>query len=378
MSYRQNARPEDVKIEGPPLWWRIKGKLPRMAKEFFKFLSVVAIVGGAAGIIELVHRHPIVRYVKEAPSCTETWYDHGTYTRSLVKIRVRRWRSCRTGTSSAPVHSNTKMKYLPPALLALASIACHQPYVSSHVTVTSAPLELEGQPAAIDPCPEGSVLVDGDFCSNAEEVCTRHVDELGRTVPAPADGSLGRCAGFRYPTRCLSAQKVHMRYCIDRYEYPNVKGQIPQSWMSWYEAKSACEGQGKRMCTQSEWAFSCEGPDMKPYPYGDGYHRDRTACNFDNDETGVNVRADRKDLRMLDRFLKPSGSQPRCVSPFGVYDMPGNLDEFVINESGHPYKSGLMGGHVFGVRNACRPMTNGHNEAFSWYETTARCCANAQ
>lgn len=115
---------------------------------------------------------------------------------------------------------------------------------------------------------------------------------------------------------------------------------------------------------------------MRPYPYGDGYHRDKAACNFDNDETGVNVFQDSRDVRLLDRFLKPSGSMPRCVSPFGVYDMPGNLDEFVVNESGRPYKSGLMGGHVFGVRNACRPMTDGHNEAFSWYETTARCCAD--
>lgn len=226
-------------------------------------------------------------------------------------------------------------------------------------------------------CPEGSVLVDGDYCPLVEEVCLKHVDALGQAVPAPSDGSLGRCAEFRFPTKCL-VPKVHVRYCIDKYEYPNIKGQIPRSWMNWYEAKSACETQGKRLCTRTEWTFACEGPDIKPYPYGDGYHRDKTACNFDNDESGVDVHADSKSQRLLDRFLKPSGSMPKCISPFGVYDMPGNLDEFVVNETGRPYKSGLMGGHVFGVRNACRPMTDSHNESFSWYETTGRCCSSVR
>ncbi len=145
--------------------------------------------------------------------------------------------------------------------------------------------------------------------------------------------------------------------------------------MNWYDVKAACEERQERMCSRAEWTFACEGEEMRPYPYG--YLRDKTACNFDNDETGVDVRTDTKSQRLLDRFLKPSGSMPRCVSPFGVYDMPGNLDEFVVNESGRPYHSGLMGGHVFGVRNACRPMTEGHNEAFSWYETSGRCCAAA-
>ena len=146
--------------------------------------------------------------------------------------------------------------------------------------------------------------------------------------------------------------------------------------MTWHDVKAGCEAQDKRLCAKSEWTFACEGPDIRPYPYGDGYHRDPTACNFDNEQV-VNVMTDTREKRILDGMLQPSGKNPRCVSPFGVHDMVGNIDEFVVNESGRPYKSGLVGGHVFGVRNACRPMTPGHNEFFAWYETGGRCCRDS-
>jgi len=118
---------------------------------------------------------------------------------------------------------------------------------------------------------------------------------------------------------------------------------------------------------------------MKPYPYGDGYHRDRTACNIDNAvPENVDVFKSRSPhdemTQRLNAMLVPSGSMKSCVSPFGVFDMVGNIDELVVNETGHPYKSGLMSGHIFGVRNACRPMTEAHNEDFGWYETGSRCC----
>lgn len=262
-------------------------------------------------------------------------------------------------------------------------------------------------------CPMGTVEVEGDYCPNAQERCLTWVDRHGvaskEAIPDDHDG--GRCGEFEFPTTCIGA-KVHKHYCIDTYEYPNVKGQVPQSWMTWYDVKNACEAKGERLCTKPEWTFACEGPEMHPLPYGDGYHRDRTSCNIDNDvpddpttpivDHDGTLRFRKLDVmhvashgsnggRLLDSLLKPSGSMPGCYSPFGVADMVGNVDEFINNEQGHhwrsrkdnggkvdrgPFISGLVSGHVFGVRNACRPMTPGHNESFSWYETGGRCCAD--
>jgi len=229
-------------------------------------------------------------------------------------------------------------------------------------------------------CPDDMVEVEGDYCPQVEETCLQWVDASGRTTTDKAltGSEVGRCGAFKQPTRCLSRSLVHKRYCIDRYEHAEP-GEKPSSWLTWYDAKRIAEGENKRLCTQSEWTFACEGPEMQPYPYGDGYHRDPTACNFDNAvPDGLDVfRAtshDSKEAKILDGMLTIGGTRSRCVSPFGVHDQVGNIDEWVINEGGHPYVSGLMGGHVFGVRSRCRPITIAHAPSFSWYETGARSC----
>jgi sulfatase modifying factor 1 len=231
-------------------------------------------------------------------------------------------------------------------------------------------------------CAEGMVEIEGDYCPVVEEKCLTWVDVHGaaskEAIPKP--GQSGRCGEFQSPTKCLSKNKIHVHYCIDAYEYPNVPGQRPQSWMTWYSAKAALEAEDKRMCSASEWTFACEGEAMQPYPYGDGYHRDSTACNFDNlRPKGLDVFQSKRPgdtaSLWLDSMLVPAGSMERCVSPFGVHDMVGNIDEWVHGENGQR-RSLLKSGHIFGVRNACRPVTDGHGPTFGWYETGTRGCSD--
>ena len=286
------------------------------------------------------------------------------------------------------------MKHVAPIVSVFCLVACvngaHERTHEKMPASEGANLWASDKPTS--PCPVGMVEVEGDYCPNAEEVCLKWVDRAGvaskEAIPSKKFPT-GRCGEFKFPTRCLSTHLEHKRFCIDRFEYPNVEGQVPQSWMNWFDVKSACEAQGKRMCTKSEWTFACEGPEMHPYPYGDGYHRDTSACNFDNPlPHGLDVfkatSPSTATAQQLQSLLVPSGAQKSCVSPFGVHDQIGTLDEFFFNPAGMagkehskqaPYVSGLVGGHVFGVRNACRPMTDGHNEWFAWYETGGRCCS---
>lgn len=227
-------------------------------------------------------------------------------------------------------------------------------------------------------CPSDMIEVEGDFCPRVEEVCLGWVNRYGRTVGPPHDGVTGRCGEFKRPSRCLSDKLQHMHFCIDVYEFPNVAGDKPKSWMSWYDSRRQLKMHDKRICTQAEWTFACEGPKIQPLPYGDGYHRNKAPCNLDNSIRGINVfKAKRpKDpmSQTLQSLLVSAGSLPECVSPFGVHEMVGNIDEWVVNESGGKYVSGLMSGHVFGVRNRCRAITTGHGPSFSWYEVGTRGC----
>jgi hypothetical protein len=240
---------------------------------------------------------------------------------------------------------------------------------------------LNSPPAAADEpvdCPEGMLLVEGDYCQVLGHVCLKRID-----------GPVERCEKYAEPPIC-EGQIQKKRFCIDRFEYPNLEGVRPVVMVNWMEAKAACESEGKRLCTGSEWTLACEGTERVPYPYG--YTRDSTACNIDrphpdvDEQALLNPRDVSSEVARLDQRVA-SGQMPRCTSPYGVQDMTGNVDEWVVNEkhfgpapadgSERPFISGLKGGYWGPVRNRCRATTTFHNEWFRFYQIGFRCCANA-
>ncbi len=139
------------------------------------------------------------------------------------------------------------------------------------------------------------------------------------------------------------------RFCIDRYEWPNRKGVVPQSYVSQYQARDSCSVAGKRLCSSEEWSLACSGPYSWNYPYGQEY--ERYAC-VTHDTTP-----------------RPSGSKPECRAFFGVFDMSGNLLEWTstaskenrqfFNVMGGFWQSGPRSG-CFDIRYSYFPQ-NRHN-----------------
>ena len=107
-------------------------------------------------------------------------------------------------------------------------------------------------------------------------------------------------------------------YCIDIYEYPNQKGQIPKSNVSWEEARDLCSAAGKRLCTGYEWERACRGTETWRYSYGP--HLDRTVCNTPINGSGPGTNPPP---------IEPSGTYENCKSPEGVYDLNGSMSEWV-------------------------------------------------
>ncbi len=77
-----------------------------------------------------------------------------------------------------------------------------------------------------------------------------------------------------------------------------------------------------------------------------------------------------------------NGSQPECISDYGVADLPGNVDEVVSSEHQRDpsfegkFDSVHTGGPWYkGVRNQCRPKIYTHDEGFYYYFLGFRCCA---
>jgi hypothetical protein len=204
-------------------------------------------------------------------------------------------------------------------------------------------------------------------------------DWIDRTFPE-------RCARFdpsRWRALSQHIETEPMHFCIDRFEYPNQRGAYPWIMVDWVEAKELCSREHKRLCTEAEWTFACEGEEAMPYPYG--YERDDTACVIDRpwrqvDAEALVPRDSQRALAEVDRLWQgePSGARPRCRSPFGVYDMTGNVDEWTASVVPGERASILKGGYWGPVRTRCRASTRAHGEDFLFYQQGFRCCADSR
>jgi formylglycine-generating enzyme required for sulfatase activity len=75
---------------------------------------------------------------------------------------------------------------------------------------------------------------------------------------------------------------------------------------------------------------------------------------------------------------EPIGSRPDCTSPFGAFDINGNVNEWVDRPGERaPWRSGLKGGWWGPSRSRCRPIVTSHDENYVGYEVGFRCCKDA-
>ncbi len=261
-----------------------------------------------------------------------------------------------------------------------------EPFASPKTTtvqqaVVSPPPGAPIAPAYSPRCPAGMREVEGSYCTAVLHWCLKGRTYEGQPTDAPDPYYCDEYkAGF---ARCLGKEDPK-HFCMDEFEYPNQKGAIPMVMVSWYDAKNLCEQQGKRLCDDDEWTLACEGPKRQPYTYG--WKRDASRCNIDKrwrkPDDGILSSSDRAQIaEELDRLSQrlPSGAMEGCVSPYGIMDMGGNVDEWAVNITlrGKPYQSIFKGGHwCGGARNRCRPVTESHDETTAYYAQGFRCCAN--
>ena len=152
-----------------------------------------------------------------------------------------------------------------------------------------------------------------------------------------------------------------------------IAGRAPHT-RSWTESSAACQAAGKRMCTADEWLMACQGAvpvdddgsgsvvddylEGRSYPYGehfaDGYCHDA---------------GDKDRQRPV-----PAGAKPGCRTPEGIFDLTGNVQEWVGASSSDAL---LLGGAwYYGDKASCGQTAERYGSGWSSRTSGFRCCAD--
>ena len=224
-------------------------------------------------------------------------------------------------------------------------------------------------------CPADMATVDRAFCIDLYE------DALVAVAP---DGTRARWPYYQVvphdPPGGIVFQAV---------SEPNV---FPQGYISGVDAAAACRQSGKRLCKPAEWRNACMGPKHTIFPYGN--KRQTGRCN-DNGRSSLrffNPQLDDKPehrwmwgyagnmtdprLNQLDGTLTRTGERSDCTNEYGIYDMVGNLHEWVDDPDGTFQGGYYLDTHING--DGCYYRTTAHPMSHLDYSTGFRCCADLE
>ncbi len=169
---------------------------------------------------------------------------------------------------------------------------------------------------------------------------TRIGKEPGETVLVPA-GKFIRGSNNRLPDEGPEYLAETKAFWIDKYEvtnlqykqfvdatkrkspkhwrnrtYPDGKVDHPVVFVSWFDAYEYCKWAGKRLPTDIEWEKAARGTDGRNFPWGD---------EFDVNRVNSPVRW---AALHIEGGTTPVGAFEGGKSPYGTYDMSGNVWEW--------------------------------------------------
>lgn len=119
----------------------------------------------------------------------------------------------------------------------------------------------------------------------------------------------------------------------------------PATQVTWYGADAFCRWRGQSLCSEAQWARAARGDDGRVYPWGD------TVPSCDNGLAHLAADEKTDEVEVLvgcgTGRTAPVGDYPDGVSPFGVHDLSGNVEEWVADPYHESYDGAPTDGSVW-------------------------------
>lgn len=129
-----------------------------------------------------------------------------------------------------------------------------------------------------------------------------------------------------YPT--LSMGGISYDPKTRKFHVPPALRRRPVTQVSWFGANAYCLDLRKRLPTEAEWEFAARGSEGRAFPWGPGLPQcERTAI----------ARMDGMSCASLDDAPMDVGTSPQDRTPDGIFDLAGNVAEWVSDSFVEPY-----------------------------------------
>lgn len=173
--------------------------------------------------------------------------------------------------------------------------------------------------------------------------------------------------GATNSSRCPTSERL-ISVCMDPFEYPNMLGAYPAVMMDYGAAAAACKAEHKRLCSDAEWTFACE------------HQLEDARCNLGRHDLMVRTlelaKPERVSVEIAARDGRLPSHESSCVNGFRVFDLVGNVQEWVVSERAGSLVGALKGGRYNQGSIGCGRSIYVSDPWARYPHTGLRCCAD--